>query len=428
MKTITTAVRHALLAGALAVPFAALATDGYFSHGYGMKAKGMAGVATAVAADAMGGANNPAGMVFVGNRFDIGVDLFSPRRQVKREGSGMGMLDFSVDSDSTLFAVPELGYNTMYSPDMSLGITVYGNGGMNTDFEGGQLDCSFMGGPPSANGLCGMGRLGVNLEQLIIAPTFAWKFNPDHAIGISPLFAYQKFRMQGAHLFTSLSQSPENVTNKDHDSSTGWGVRLGYMGRFGPATVGATYTSQMNMSKFDDYKGLFAEEGGFDMPEHYTLGVSFRPAAGWLVAADYKRINYSEIASIGNPSTNQAPLGAANGPGFGWQDVDVWKFGAEFQASPELTLRAGYGKTDNPVLARDVTFNILAPGVVEDHYTLGFTYAIDKTSEITGAYMHAKRNSVSGASLFNAFAPGMGGSETIEMYQNSLGVAWGKRW
>jgi long-chain fatty acid transport protein len=428
MKTITAAVRGALAAAALTVPFAALATDGYFSHGYGIKAKGMAGVSTATASDAYGGANNPASMVFVGNRVDVGVDLFSPRRNVKREGSGFGMLDFSVDSDSTLFAVPEFGYNTMYSKDVSLGVSVYGNGGMNTDFEGGQLDCSPMGGPPSANGLCGMGRLGVDLMQLIVAPTVAWKFAPDHAIGVAPLFAYQRFRMQGAHLFTSLSQSPENVTNNDYDSSTGWGVRVGYMGRLGPATVGATYTSKMSMGEFDKYKGLFAEEGGFDMPEHYTLGVSFNPAPGWMVGLDYKRINYSEIASIGNPSTNQAPLGASNGPGFGWQDVDVWKFGAEWQANPALTLRAGYGKSDNPILARDVTFNILAPGVVRDHYTLGFTYAIDKSSEISGAYMHARKNNVTGASLFNAFAPGMGGDETIEMYQNSLGIAWGKRW
>lgn len=428
MTTISTAVRRALAVTACALPIAAFATDGYFSHGYGIKAKGMAGVSTATASDAFGGANNPASMAFVGNRLDVGVDLFSPRRQVKREGSGGGMLDFSVDSDSTLFAIPEFGYNTMLSSDMSLGVSVYGNGGMNTDFEGGQLNCAAFGGPPSANGLCGMGRLGVDLMQLIIAPTLAYKVAPDHSIGVAPLFAYQRFRMQGAHLFTMLSQDPGSVTNNDYDSGTGWGVRVGYMGRFGPMAVGATYTSKMDMDKFDKYKGLFAEDGGFDMPEHYTVGVSFKPVQGWLVGMDYKRINYSEIASIGNPSTNQAPLGSAGGPGFGWQDVDVWKFGAEFQASPVLTLRAGYGKSDNPILARDVTFNILAPGVVEDHYTLGFTYALDQTSEISGSYMHAKRNSVTGASFFNAFAPGMGGDETIEMYQNTLGIAWAKRW
>ncbi len=427
MKKLPAAVRRALLAAACAVPFAAVATDGYFSHGYGMRAKGMAGVSTALSGDAFGGANNPASMVWTGNRMDVGVDFFSPRRNASRSGSAGGMLDFSVDSDSTLFAIPELGYNRMMSSNMSLGVSVYGNGGMNTDFEGGQLDCSPFGGPPSANGLCGVGRLGVDLSQLIVAPTASWRFG-DHSVGVAPLLAYQRFRMQGVHLFTQLSQSPDDVTNKGYDSSTGFGARLGYMGRFGPVSVGATYTTKVRMGEFDKYKGLFAEDGGFDMPEHYTLGFAFQPMPDLTVAADYKKIKYSGIASVGNPSTNQAPLGSSGGPGFGWQDVDVFKLGVEWRQSPDLTLRAGYGKSDNPILARDVSFNILAPGVVRDHYTLGLTYRLAGGSAITVAYMHAKKNSVTGASLFNAFAPGMGGEETIEMYENSLGVAWGTSW
>ena len=55
----------------------AQATNGYFSHGYGMKAKGMGGAATAMSDDAFGGANNPASMAFAGNRLDLGADLFS---------------------------------------------------------------------------------------------------------------------------------------------------------------------------------------------------------------------------------------------------------------------------------------------------------------------------------------------------------------
>jgi hypothetical protein len=51
----------------------------------------------------------------------------------------------------------------------------------------------------------------------------------------------------------------------------------------------------------------------------------------------------------------------------------------------------------------------------------------DKSS-ITVAYMHAFDNSVSGSSLFNSvLGPGAGGTETISMYQNSLGIAWSKQ-
>jgi long-chain fatty acid transport protein len=429
MKTMTRVVRGALAAVACAAPFAAMATDGYFSHGYGMKGKGMAGATTALAEDSFGGANNPAAMVWVGNRIDAGVDLFSPRRDSQRSGSGGGALDFSADSDSRYFPIPEFGYNRMYSPDIALGVTVYGNGGMNTDYPGGQLNCTPFGGPPSANGLCGLGRLGVDLVQLIIAPTFSWRFHPDHSVGIAPLLGYQRFRMEGAQLFTQLSQDPAHVSNNGYDSSTGYGVRVGYMGRLGPAaTVGAAYASKMKMGEFDKYKGLFAENGGFDLPENYSIGIAFRPANEWLIAIDYKKIKYSGIAAVGNPSTNQTPLGSSNGPGFGWQDVDVFKIGVEWKQSPGLTLRAGYGHTDNPILARDVSFNILAPGVVKDHYTLGATWGLGDKSEITAAYMHATRNSVTGPSFFNAFAPGAGGNEKIQMYQNSLGIAWGKSW
>ena len=83
----------------------------------------------------------------------------------------------------------------------------------------------------------------------------------------------------------------------------------------------------------------------------------------------------------------------------------------------------------DPIRSSDVTFNFIAPGVVQDHYTLGFTYALDKSSEITMAYMHALKKSVSGPSLFNNLFPvaNAGGNEKIEMYQNSLGIAWAKK-
>ena len=60
-----TVLASALLA-VFAIPSVALATDGYFPHGYGMKAKGMGGASVAMADDSFGGANNPASMVFAG--------------------------------------------------------------------------------------------------------------------------------------------------------------------------------------------------------------------------------------------------------------------------------------------------------------------------------------------------------------------------
>ena len=143
------------------------------------------------------------------------------------------------------------------------------------------------------------------------------------------------------------------------------------------------------------------------------------------------RINYSDAASVSNPSSNQAPLGAANGPGFGWKDIDVFKLGVAWKMSDALTLRAGYNKGDNPITSADVSFNVLAPGVMTNHYTAGLTWALDSASEITASLMVAPRQTVSGPSLFNspAIIPpgGLGGNETIGMRQSAFGVAWGRR-
>ncbi len=413
----------------VAVP--ALATNGYFSHGYGLKAKGMGGTATALAQDAMGGANNPASMVWAGSRLDLGGDVFSPRRDASRTGAGFPTLNGSVESGRNYFLVPEFGYNRMINNDLSLGVTVYGNGGMNTSYPQGNFNC----GGGAANMLCGSGGLGIDMMQLIVAPTVAWKFNPRHSVGASLLLGYQRFKANGLHAFDNapgfppFTQGPGHVTNNGTDSSTGVGLRLGYMGQItDQVSVGASYSPKMNMGRFDKYSGLFAGNGDFDIPENYGVGVSFKPAPAWLVAMDYQRINYSGVPSVGNPSAAQAPLGAANGPGFGWRDANVFKLGVAWQMDSKLTVRAGINHGDNPITPADVTFNIIAPGVMRTHYTLGATYAPTSDSEFTAALMVAPRRSVTGASLFNGImGAGAAGNETIRMRQYSVGVAWSRK-
>jgi long-chain fatty acid transport protein len=423
-------IRLAVLAAVGALPAAALATNGYFPHGYGMKNKAMGGASIALAHDAFGGANNPANMAFVDDRFDIGLDWFNPVRSAERSGAAVASLNGRVESDSEHFFIPEFGFVRRLNPQLTFGVTLYGNGGMNTDYPQGNFNCG--GGP--ANILCGSGRVGVDLMQLIVAPTLAWKFHPQHAVGIAPLFGYQRFKIEGVQSFDNapgfppFTGSPGSVTNRGYDSSTGFGVRVGYQGRAGIVSFGAAYAPRMRMSEFDKYKGLFAEQGDFDIPSHYGVGLAVDATPALTFALDYVRINYNEIKSVGNPSTNQAPLGADNGPGFGWQDIDVFKFGIAWRATGAFTLRAGYNHGDNPILARDVTFNILAPGVMQDHYTIGFTYALSPTSELSMSYMRAPKKSVQGPSLFNAFVgPGAAGNEKIEMHQNQLGIGFAMR-
>ena len=412
-----------LLIALSAIGFAgsAFATNGYFAPGYGMTAKGMGGAATAMAEDTFGGANNPASMVWVGDRIDLGAELFSPRREASMTIGGGGPT-FTSESDSNYFVIPEFGYNKMLNSNMSLGVTVYGNGGMNTHYP----SLASLGG---SNLLGGTGRLGVDLMQLIIAPTLSYKLNSQNSIGISPLLAYQRFRAEGLQGF--------GVMNPGHDDSTGWGVRVGWMGKLSDTvTLGAAYASKLRMSEFDKYDGLFAEKGDFDIPSNWNLGIAVQATPAVKIALDYQRINYSDVKSISNPSSNifncfggdaTSCLGGSNGPGFGWDDVSAWKLGAEYQYAKNLTLRAGVNHGDNPISSADVTFNILAPGVVQDHLTFGFTYVTASGGELTMSYAHAFSNDVSGGHLFAGAGgpnPPAGTTNKIKMHQDAIGIAY----
>jgi long-chain fatty acid transport protein len=406
----------ALTTAAALAPGVALATTGYFQHGYGIKAKAMGGVGIALPQDALAAASNPAGMAWIGNRMDLGVDWFAPDRGSSVVGNPLfsGTYD---GSDTKSFLIPEFGYNRMLSPSLSLGVSIYGNGGMNTDYKS---------SPFAALG--GSSPAGVDLMQLFVAPTLAWK-RGAHSFGASLNLAYQRFEARGLQPFAGFSSDSSNLTDRGHDDSSGWGVRIGWTGQVLPSvTLGATYQTKTQMGKFDRYRGLFANQGEFDIPENYGFGIAVKAIPRLTIAGDVQRINYGDIPAVGNPVDclfTGCQLGGPDGAGFGWRNTTVYKLGLAYEWSPSLTLRGGYTTLDQPIPASQTLFNILAPGVVEDHLTLGATWQLSKSSELSFAYMHAFEKKVNGSgSIPPAFGPG---EANLRMDQNALGVAWGVR-
>lgn len=394
----------------------ATATNGYFQHGYGVKSQGMGGVGIALPQDALAAATNPAGMAFIGNRYDLGVNIFRPERESEIIGNGGGANGQYDGNDTELFLIPEFGYNKVISEKYTAGLSIYANGGMNTDYKTGIP----LFGTPSA---------GVDLKQIFFTPSLTFKPEPNHSFGVAINFAVQSFRAKGLDNFanSTYSNSPSNVYDNGHEYSYGAGIKLGWMGKItDQLTLGATYHSKTFMSKLDDYAGLFAEGGDFDIPASYGVGFAYQATPYFTVAFDYQRIEYSDVKSVNNPlvpNLSSSKLGKADGAGFGWRDIDVFKIGFNYQWSDKLTLRAGYNHNSQPIPSSETFFNILAPGVITDHLSLGFTYKITEDRELTLAYTHAFKEEVKGSGSIPA---GFGGGETnLEMYQNSLGIAYG---
>lgn len=433
--------RLSLLAVALMSAGMAHATNGYFLPGFGIKATGMGGVGIAAPQDAISAAANPANLAKVGMRGDMGITVFNPVRSAATgtasETGDSSFFGFNGKSDSDLewFYIPEMAVAMPLTERLNVGLAFVGNGGMNTTYELNFFD---------SNQSQGLSKLGVDLNQLLIPLSASFRVNEDHVVGASLVGAVQRFRAYGINNFQAISSNPNFVTNNGFDYSYGAGVKFGWLGDFmdDRLLLGATWASKVYMTKFDKYKGLFAEQGDFDIPETYGLGLSFKANDKLTLAADVTRIIYEGVAAVSNrgPGIDTGPgfqgvqsgfpcgvlgnavfcLGEDQGMGFGWRDMTIYKVGADWQMNENLTLRAGFNYGKSPIPDDQVTFNTLAPAVVEKHYSVGFTWKSSESPlEISGAYMYVAENSQ------HAVDQNIVGGVDIEMHQHVLGVSVG---
>ena len=276
------------------LPGLALATSGYFATGYGVKSAGMGGVGIALPQDGLAAATNPAGTAFVGDRVDLGLTWFMPNRSAEITGSMAPFANGDYDgNDKRNFFIPELGYVKQFSPQLSGGVAIYGNGGMNTDYATNPLPRLWW------HRQCRRGPVAT--VHFPVAGLQGRSGSFDRHRGEYRLPALQGL-WDSRRMFECFSESPTNMSDNGYDSSWGWGGRIGYTGKITPElTIGATYATKTYMGSFDKYQGLFAEQGSFDIPANWGLGVAWKAIPALTLAFDYQRIQYSGVKSIANP-------------------------------------------------------------------------------------------------------------------------------
>ncbi len=391
----------------LAAP--AMATTGYFSNGTSVESKGMAGSGVAVETGVMGMTANPAMGTRYPNQAGACLSLFSPKRSTTITGMG------TFESGKEFFPVPCGGANWELKNGSTLGVLMYGNGGMNTEYQ-----TNFFGGGVIP------GPLGVNLEQLFIQVNYARDMDNGLSLGFAPIIAAQRFSATGLAGFGGFSADATALTNNGDDWSFGAGAMVGAVIDAGNGfTFGASYRSRIYMEPFDKYSGLFAEGGDFDIPATAKVGLSYTPQANaaWTFSAEWERIFYSKIAALGNPFPTAAPLGADDGPGFGWDDMDVIRIGAEYRASDKWTVRGGVSYNTSFTDSSQVTLNTLAPATPQWHVAIGGTMQINDRRELHVSYSHAFDNSLSGVMALDGVTP-----ISTQMSQDELSVAMTWKW
>ena len=415
-----------------------MAGGGYFVLGYGPLAHQSGGTSTAVGLDAFSGATNPGKLWASGARTDLGMAVFSPYRRIERDGSGT-IYDFDAVSKNSAFFLPEAGVARRINDQLSWGLSLYGNGGLNTEYHenNGVAASNFNParcGDAPANFLFGCGNLGFDLSQILLAPTLSWKFAEGHGIGVAPLLGYQLFKAYGLQAFEGLSSNPDAVSNRGYDHALGAGLRVGWYGRiFSWLDLGASYSTRVYMERFKKYEGLLADRGDFDIPANYSIGAAIRPLRDLTIGLDIQRIEFGEIKALGNGVQNSlqdpagSPLGSKGGSGFNWCNQTNYRVALIYALKPTLTLRGGYAYGRNPQRDRgpnSVSFNMLAPNPVRN-VTLGFTWNYRDNSDFNfafGRYLEAEYRGTSSTGGL-----GVGGTESVTPHVNTFWLGWSKR-
>lgn len=443
-----------LLAAVCAVP-SAWATNGMDLEGYGPVATAMGGASFAYDNGAAAMMNNPATLGLMGEGSGIGVALGFLGPNVHANGS---------KSSADAFFMPAIGYVAKRG-GLTYGVGVYSQGGMGTEY--GQASRMAYGTGDEVRSEVGVGRfilpLAYNVdEQLTIGGSLDWVWaTMDLKMAAStPQFMAMASGKMSANFNTAIttlvsppmSASAFRIDFSDHNAFGGQAFGSGFAGKLGltykptpSLTVGATYHSKTHLddmktsggdAAFSAYNAAGTALGpamsgkvtihNFQWPETYGLGVAYQMNDKWLLAADYKRINWAEVMKDFKMTFSAGADFADFTISQNWRDQNVLMIGAAYRLDAATTLRFGVNFSSNPV--PDNRVNPLFPAIVRNHYTAGFSYMLDARSGIDFAFAYAPKVSVRGTQVANTPFSGVPSNlAAISHAQTNLQVQYGYR-
>jgi long-chain fatty acid transport protein len=346
----------ALLLIGVSLPGLALATNGDNMIGLGAQSRAMGGTGTAAFFGSENALSNP-GLLgkMQGSEFALGATAFMPDVNASNDAAAS-----SKKSKADMFAIPEVSLATRIDSNLTFGLGMYGTSGMGVDYRGNAY----------------LYDAYSNLQMMKFVPVLAYN-SGNFGVGFAPVVQYGSLDIN-----YNNGSSTIGYGSKSH---FGYGYNLGgYFDVTKELTVGLAYQSKIGM-KYENVISTAAaglgltESDKLDQPAEAKVGVAYSTGP-WTVTGDYKRVYWG---------------GAAGYKDFSWKDQDVFALGGKY-AGNGWWVGAGYNHGKDPIgSAADQRINmfnnLFFPAIVEDHYTLGGGYTLNKNVSLDMAYVHAAK-------------------------------------
>jgi long-chain fatty acid transport protein len=384
----------------------AAATNGMNLEAYGSKAGGMGGASFAFENGNSAIMNNPAtlGLRQEGNNLGLGLTLLRPDVNTRMNSPMGGTLNARSEGDA--YWMPSLSL-IRKSGRLTYGVGMLAQGGMGTEYGSNSFLSNGTGLPLRSE--VGFGRLMMPL---------AFNVNEDVTVAGQLDYVWASMDVQ---MLMSDGSGHVNFSN-DNDfsgqaSGNGWAFKLGAHYKVSSALAfGVTYHSKTDIGDLEGNGTFTMLPGGMQMPtqfkvedfqwpETYGVGVAWQATPAFLLAADVKRLGWSD-------SMKDFRLGMNMGMGWqvgampqNWKDQTVFMLGGQYMLAPGLALRVGINHAENPV--PDDTLNPLFPAIVKTHYTLGLGWNLGGGHSVAGSIAIAPKVTRTNP---NMFGPGMAGT------------------
>lgn len=375
-------------------------------------AMGHTGVAVVNSADIL--FFNPAGLVHLENKFNISAGGFGVISQVQYQNTEFGT---AAETESPLGTPIYLYASYSISEDLAVGLGIYTPYGSNvtwpTDWAGSHLVNE------------------IELSSIFIQPTVSYQLFDSVAIGGGPILAIGgvAFNRNANRTLTNEDGDRSNIAIED-SAVTGIGWTAGLLftpdDRFSfgvnyrslidiESTEGeATFTNFPNSNLSPFQNGTSGFSATLPLPAELTLGVSYK----WdklLLAFDYNRAFWSEYESLDLTFENGfQSINPRN-----YKDANTYRFGAQYEATEKLVLRAGYYFDESPV--QSGFFAPETPRNDSNNYTFGLTYQINSKLGLDASFLYLNFKEVTES--YDSFLEGTTPAPFAGTYKNRAFVA-----
>lgn len=408
-----------------------------------VKSSGMGGAVCAHPIDTLVAAYNPAGLAFVGDRWDLGVHWANQWGEARYKGNLL--IDGPQDSHNTchdLF-VPEFGVSKWTAQgQFTWGFVTYNRTFYKTSFK-------------YPNPMFGTSKPELEYLHYVAAPTGTLCFGCNHAIGVTIDFHGQRLKVNGLENFERrrLSRHPHDVTNNGYDYSGGIGVTIGWMSRASDCvSIGVAYSPMVIMSHLEDYQGLVPRDGRINIPQRIVGGVAIEMLCDFTVTFDIEHTKYNEVSALAHSfflpphkphhhhhhSSHHSShrehrkhrdralheLGGDQGPALGWMDQTAFRFGLDWKINDEFDMRAGYVYHRHPVRNSQTLPNTLVPNIIEQVVTWGGSWRLDGCNEFSFYGAYEFYNEIHGRHSIPAILGG--GEVNLKEKHWVTGISWGR--